>query len=70
MCPKGSDGVTHCVDPEEQSDLGLHCFIWTCLPKYLGLLQYTLLYIVLRMAQSEPSSGVKGKAIYNKNLSN
>ena len=30
----------------------------------------TLLYIVFRMAQSEPSSGVKGKAIYNKNLSN
>ena len=26
--------------------------------------------IVFRMAQSEPSSGVKGKAIYNKNLSN
>ena len=31
---------------------------------------YTLSYIVFRMAQSEPSSGVKGKAIYNKNLSN
>ena len=30
----------------------------------------TLSYIVFRMAQSEPSSGVKGKAIYNKNLSN
>ena len=25
----------------------------------------TLSYIVFRMAQSEPSSGVKGKAIYN-----
>ena len=33
-------------------------------------LQITLSYIVFRMAQSEPSSGVKGKAIYNKNLSN
>ena len=32
--------------------------------------QHTLSYIVFRMAQSEPSSGVKGKAIYNKNLSN
>ena len=31
---------------------------------------YTLSYIVFRMAQSQPSSGVKGKAIYNKNLSN
>ena len=30
----------------------------------------TLSYIVFGMAQSEPSSGVKGKAIYNKNLSN
>ena len=30
----------------------------------------TLSYIVFRMAQSESSSGVKGKAIYNKNLSN
>ena len=30
----------------------------------------TLSYIVFRMAQSEPSSGVKGKVIYNKNLSN
>ena len=30
----------------------------------------TLSYIVFRMAQSGPSSGVKGKAIYNKNLSN
>ena len=29
-----------------------------------------LLYIVFRMAQSEPSSGVKGKAIHNKNLTN
>ena len=29
-----------------------------------------LLYIVFKMAQSEPNSGVKGKAIYNKNLSN
>ena len=33
-------------------------------------LHITLSYIVFRMAQSEPSSGVKGKAIYNKNLSN
>ena len=31
---------------------------------------HTLSYIVFRMAQSEPSSGVKGKAIYYKNLSN
>ena len=30
----------------------------------------TLSYIVFRMAHSEPSSGVKGKAIYSKNLSN
>ena len=30
----------------------------------------TLSNIVFGMAQSEPSSGVKGKAIYNKNLSN
>ena len=30
----------------------------------------TLSYIVFRMAQSEPSSGIKGKAIYNMNLSN
>ena len=30
----------------------------------------TLSYIVFRMAQSEPNSGVKGKVIYNKNLSN
>ena len=30
----------------------------------------TLSYIVFKMAQSEPSSAVKGKAIYNKNLSN
>ena len=28
-----------------------------------------LSYIVFRMAQSERGSGVKGKAIYNKNLS-
>ena len=34
------------------------------------VLDFTLLYIVFRMAQSEPSSGVKGKTIYNKNLSN
>ena len=31
---------------------------------------FTLSYIVFRLAQSEPSSGVKGKAISNKNLSN
>ena len=31
---------------------------------------FTSSYIVFRMAQSEPSSGVKGKAIYNKNLLN
>ena len=30
----------------------------------------TLSYIVFRMAHSEPSSEVKGKAIYYKNLSN
>ena len=30
----------------------------------------TLSYIVFRMSHSEPRSGVKGKAIYNKNLSN
>ena len=30
----------------------------------------TLSYIVFRMAQSEPSSRVEGKALYNKNLSN
>ena len=33
-------------------------------------LYYTFSYTVFRMAHSEPSSGVKGKAIYNKNLSN
>ena len=31
---------------------------------------YILSYIVFKMAQSEPNSGVKGKAIYKKNLSN
>ena len=30
----------------------------------------TLLYTVFRMAHSEPSSGVKGKALYHYNLSN
>ena len=25
MSPKYSDGIANSVDPEEQSDLGLHC---------------------------------------------
>ena len=32
---------------------------------FLVIYIYTLSYIVFRMAQSEPSSGVKGKAMYN-----
>ena len=78
-CPDNTMGVfsnkAHCWKNVVSTNTVLRlCFRTLCstddLPRKSEAHCYTLEYIVFRMAQSEPSSGVKGKAIYNKNLSN
>ena len=44
MHPKVADGMANSVDPEEQSDLGLHCLLKP-VSENLGSLQY--MYAVL-----------------------
>ena len=42
MCPNDADGMANSVDTdqtEEQSDLGLHCLLKTCLSENLGTLR-------------------------------
>ena len=43
MHPKDADRMANSVDPDqEQSDLGLHCFVQTCLSENLGSLRLNL----------------------------
>ena len=52
LCPKGEDGMTKSVDPDqtahrgaEQSDLGLHCLPRpVCLSENLGSLWYFVIF--------------------------
>ena len=39
MPPKDADRMANSVDPDQQSDLGLHFFAKTCLSENLGTLR-------------------------------